>query len=237
MSDLKKIGKVGRKLLRSLADRLGIEGVDQRAPIVLDTSRLVPVVLAGGLYACNEPELNAFMDLTNQSMDARSQYGYGLWGPEASWLAASYNEVASPQKLLSYENKEHWVRAMRVVLTYAAAGAVADNQKRMLIQVEVRNFTGTPNDIAYVIEHRFVVRTGQTFYSWVFPQGNMSPLVAFNMTEQSLPYGRWDGYVPPGYFAGVRILRDDGGVWPADTTLHGEVWISEAPEGVITNGH
>lgn len=214
---------------KAISSFLGLQ--DQKNfPALLHTDELLPVVAVGdGCFRV--PEVHSIADLVNGNLVGLSGKLYSAFG--GLFGAVS---LASPDRFSdTFAAREHWIRGIELDLTYNAAGAAADDGQIMFIEGWIQSISDVTQAVR-VISVNFDIKTGYTFYPWTFPSTRFQEKGVAPPVEM----GQWDGYVPPGFVFQVGIHRSQMvtlGTFPAGTTVNGHIWISEAGEGVCTNGH
>lgn len=216
---------------KAIANYLQME--DQKNfPALLHTDELLPVICIGG-SSFSPPEVHKISDLVNGNLVGTSGKLYSAFG--ATYGADS---VANPNFFAdTYQSREHWIRGIELDLTYDGAGAAADAGQIVYIEGWIVSIYDS-NQACRVIGANWTIKSGYTFYPWVFPQVRFHDLG--DATVDHVQMGQWDGYVPSGFVFQVGLRRSQMvtlGTFPANTTLNGHIWVSEAPEGVTTNGH
>jgi len=232
MSDLKRIGT--RSLMQRLANVLGIEGVSQRAPISLDTSRLVPVISmdagmagAGGWHTVSPP----------LSIAGISQ---------ASWMIVGNDSGAvifDPYRKTGNGDLEYVVMGLRVTIAYDAAGALLDVGQTNNCDYFRKTTPGGGSPTAYEshVGMGVVEDVGGThYYLHTFPMylrrqvldnveggTNITALPVLNIRPL---------WVPAGSVFGLTISKNTGAVWPANTTVEVQAWGVRSPKGMLAPG-
>jgi hypothetical protein len=235
MSDLKRIGL--RPLMQRLADVLRIEGVSQRAPISLDTSRLVPVVnVEPGWADYRQVQLYS----GTVSIAGLSFVDWCFLGPDAlSFCSAGIPAFAVDQNTA---DRECVILGMCVTVVYDAAGRNADAAAFTSMRLDTLRQAGGAS-VSLVPECRLkswaVVNTTELFYSWSHPWWmrpqylgvDPSPTPWINGIMTMAPV-----LVPAGARYMIRFAREQGGVWPANTSCELTAQVVSCPKGMRPPG-
>lgn len=214
---------------KAVAEYLGVQ--DQKNfPALLHTDELLPIICIGG-KSFSPPEVHSIADLVNGNLVGLQGKLYSAFGE-----LGGANSLANPDRFAeTYQAREHWIRGIELDLTYDAAGATTDDGQIVYIEGWIQSITDVTQAVR-VISVNWAIKTGYTFYPWVFPQTRFQE----NGAAADVEMGQWNGYVPPGFLFQVGIRRSQMvtlGTFPANTTINGHIWLSEAPAGVCTNGH
>lgn len=220
---------LNRSIGKGIASFLGL--MDQKNfPDRMHTDELLPVLPVGD-GSFRVPEVHSIADLVNGNLVGLQGKLYQAWGP----LVFGAVSVANPDRFANtFVNKEHWIRGIELDLTYDAAGSVTDDSQIVYIEGWIQHMSDVTQAVR-VISVNWDIKGNYTFYPWVFPQVRFQEKGAVPAVQM----GQWDGYVPPGFVFQVGIRRSQMvtlGTFPANTTINGHIWISEAAEGVTTNG-
>lgn len=233
MNDLKKIGR--RTLMQALASVLQIEGVSQRAPVALDTSRLVPTI---GI----DPGMAGYE--TWQAVNASAIPLVG--NSQLNWVIVgnmSGSLLTNDYRQIDNGDKEYAILGLRVTITYTAAGALVDVGKTNFVSYwrqVVLGAGGIQAPESYVSMGVVEDVGGVHYYIHSFPmyikrqvtaniEGDPNPSDAVAMAIRPI-------WVPAGSAFGLYIAKDDGSVWPADTTVDIAAWGVKCPKGMRPPG-
>lgn len=204
-------------------------------PSVLHTDELTPVLAIPGPTV---PENWQSSDIVNIVLSGLGipDYYVQLWG-NTNLYPAVFDAIVSPNIFTDQNpgNKAHKVRAVRGLLTYNAAGALADNGTMHLFQIILYQFppdpAAAPPRPIPVVSYMMEIKTAYLTYEFVWPE--MSIVGGTSAGVRNIGGGKWDGYVPPGWMAAAVIQRYAlAGAYPAATTWNGQIAVSEVPLGV-----
>lgn len=198
-------------------------------PVHLNTDELQPVFCIEGP---NAAETWASADLVNVAMDGRATYAYTAFGPSA---VGSTNAVASPLIFNGADStpRAHWIRGLSLNLTYDAAGAIADAGKLRQLLGWLFDPTGFTR-LIFVLSHAVEIKSGLPIYSFNWPEYNVPGQNTFGGFSSAKG---WNGYVPPGWSFVIQMgSYSASSVFPANTTLNGQIAVSEMPDGFTYSG-
>ncbi len=225
MSDLKKIGR--RRILQALADALQIEGVSQRAPIVMDTSRLVPTVnLEPGLMAY---EAWQSTNLAPIPIAGLASMRWVLVGNEAGAV------LFDPHRQLDNANREYVIMGIRILVRYDAAGAAADAGDINSVLHDRQLVPGANLGFQTTAEMGIVDGAVRLFYSYTFPQMLTYPVASGGFTRPAAVSGT-PIWVPAGSVFGMTLSKISGAAWPANTVANISAWGVRGPRGMRLPG-
>lgn len=211
--------------MRNLAALLGMEGVSQRAPVAMDTSRLVPTISVPGPRV---PDEYKSADLVSAFIAGMPDYYYQPLGINAG----SADTFATPQPFTNIE-RPHWIRQCKLILAYNAAGAAADAGRYVRFLGNLLDFRNAR--LCPVVSHVVEIVAGLTVYEWDWPECNIPCGPNINL---STGMRGWNGYVPPGYQwqVGIEYYVPGGAPFPLGTSVNGNIVVSEPPEGFHYSG-
>ncbi len=213
MGDLKKIGN--RAILRALADLLQVEGVSQRAPTDLDTSRLIPIIGLDAGWAGYE--MWSAITALPESLALISQFTWPIVGNESgSVIMTNYRQTQNGAH-------EYVILGYKIQIAYTAAGGVTDDGDVLQIDFIRQREPNQPVIFESQVEIGTIENTGTVeAYGHAHPVNLMSPYMTAPATPRPAGVAQAPIWVPAGSVYSAIVGKKDGSVFAAGTTA--SVW-------------